>query len=104
MFARTPMAKEFRKAVARLLKKLRKQALHKAKSDGANALENLYKRCKRANRNQDWLINLKRYTIIGLKRQEIQKLLNCSKDTITRYQKLMRQAGLLQEANHGYGN
>ena len=97
MFARTPKAKEFRKKVAKLLKKLRRQALHKARAEGAKALESLYLRCQKGNKryDQEWLINLKRYTMLGLKNQEIQKLLNCSENTVTTYQKLMRQAGLI---------
>lgn len=75
------------------------EKIRQARYEGAMALERLYKTTKasKINIDQDWLLNLKRYTMMGLMQKEIAKLLGCSKDTVRRYKKLMIQSGLLPD-------
>ncbi len=101
MFAKTPKAKEFRKAVAKLLKKLRRQALLKARYEGARALESLYKRLEGGTKKYDkkWLEKLKKYISLGLSVEEISKLLDCHESTVSRYKKLLIDTGLISTTN-----
>ena len=73
--------------------------IREARYEGAMAFEKLYLTSQRSQLkiDQDWLLRLKKYTMLGLKRAEIQKLLNCSRHTVTKYQKLMRASGLLPD-------
>ena len=78
------------------------EKIRQARYEGAMALERLYQTTKasKINIDQDWLLNLKRYTMMGLMQKEIAKLLGCSKDTVRRYKKLMIQSGLLPDKKH----
>jgi len=91
MLARTEKAKAFRKAVARLLRAIEEHRLELAreagKKEAREALANMSEYQRRIEKK------VIRYRQMGLQMSEIAKLLEVSKDTVSRTCRILRQAG-----------
>lgn len=94
MLARTARAREFRRRVAGLLKELRQRRLQEARLQGARAVYALEETLKRSPYDRGFLRAMVRYRRMGLTQRETAKLLDCSRETVQRYEKLLKQSGL----------
>lgn len=95
MLARTPKAKEFRQRVAKLLKQLRLKRLELARREGSMAYIEMIRRLKAFKKDDTFLKGIIRYRREkGLNREEIAKLLDCSRSTVDIYTKFMKDSGL----------
>jgi prophage antirepressor-like protein len=93
MLARTEKAKEFRQKVASLLKDLRQRKMEAIRKETVIALID-FQHSLPKKRNMDWVERLIKYRRLGLRQWEVGKLLDCSKDTICRTEKMLKKFGL----------
>ncbi len=94
MLARTEKAKEFRQKVAILLKELRQQKIVIASRKAVSGYRSLLKRMEKKGRGNKFIHNLVRYRKMGLHTVEVARLLSVSKDTVHRYEKIIKLSGL----------